>query len=100
MMFSEVITLITETSAKDSIGNVIPKETTKDVYANPFSMGSVAFNIAAQSGLRPECEFRIHAEDYDGQEIFEHKGTRYHAVTVSRKGQWVNLVGSRKVADE
>lgn len=74
---STPIILISEVKAQNSIGEWIPKETERTVYANVKSVTATEFFNALQIGLAPEYRFTMFAADYQGEHIAKYAGERY-----------------------
>lgn len=72
------ITLITEILEPDEYG--IPQKVSEDradVYAGIRSVSASEFFNAGREGLRPEWQFTMFLDDYDGQKIVEYNGKQY-----------------------
>lgn len=65
-----VITLINKTIAatKDSIGQLVETETTRDVFCELRSINRSEWSAAGQMGLKPELVATMFAYDYEGEE--------------------------------
>lgn len=73
---SRVLTLIGVTYAADSIGQLIPQETRRDVFCNLSSVSaSEWFEAGALAERRTPAIMFVH--DYAGEELAELDGVRY-----------------------
>lgn len=73
-----LVTLISTSAIRDSEGR-LTGECTKErnVYATCKSVRQSEFFSAGQSGIRPELELEVWAEEYEGETIVELDGERY-----------------------
>lgn len=95
---STPINLITETLTQNEIGEWIPTETKKAVFANVKNVTSTEFFNAGQVGLNPEYRFVMFFGDYSGEEIVEFNSVRYHIYRVYKSGtDTIELYAERKV---
>ena len=76
-MTDVVITLITESYAKDDSGVPRKKETAAVVFARKKSVSRTEFFDGGRNGLNPEYEFDVFRGDYNGQRVIEFEGKRY-----------------------
>lgn len=72
-----VITLVAETYTTDTLGQKIPTETTRDVFANVQSISRAEWVAAGNQGLKPEWQFTMFAPDYEGEKIVIFNYKRY-----------------------
>jgi len=66
-MFNKAIQLISQTYAKDDIGQQIPSIEYKKVFASEKSIGQNEFFLAGQSRIKPEKCFIVRQIDYNGE---------------------------------
>jgi SPP1 family predicted phage head-tail adaptor len=86
-MYNDVITLLTITETVNEIGDTIPSEARKDVFAEVRSIGMKETYEAMSVGLKPEMTFVIaDYYDYEDQEDIEYNGKRYKVLRTYRKG--------------
>lgn len=74
---SRVLTLIETAYSVDSIGQMLPSETRRDVFCNISSISLAEQLAAGQAGLKPECRATMFVHDYHGEGIVELDGVRY-----------------------
>lgn len=74
---SRVLTLIGVTYAADSIGQLIPQETRRDVFCNLSSVSASEWFEAGRAGLNAEHRAIMFVHDYAGEELAELDGVRY-----------------------
>lgn len=74
---STPIYLIGMTYSADAIGQRIPTDTSRKVYANVRSVTRSEWATAGQMGLKPELMAVIFEPDYQGEEIVEINSKRY-----------------------
>lgn len=74
---SRVLTLISETYTKDSIGQQIPSETPRNVFCNITSVSGEEWLNVGVLGLKAEYRATMFRYDYQGEQIAELDGTRY-----------------------
>ena len=78
MIGFDVLTLIGREYDADELGQRIPRDTQREVFANVVSVSQSEFFSAAASGLRPEYKAILTTSwDYGGEEIAEYQGRRY-----------------------
>lgn len=74
---SRVLTLIGVTYTADSIGQLIPRETRRDVFCNLSSVSASEWFEAGRAGLNAEHRATMIVYDYGGETIAELDGVRY-----------------------
>ena len=74
---SSVISLISETKAKNKYGVYQTTTTSRDVYCQVNSITRSEFYEAGRNGLNPEYEFTMFVGDYNGERIVEYNGETY-----------------------
>lgn len=74
---SRVLTLIGVTYAADSIGQLIPQETRRDVFCNLSSVSASEWFEAGRAGLNAKHRAIMFVHDYAGEELAELDGVRY-----------------------
>jgi len=75
---STIIYLISEMQSQDDIGQFVPKETERQVYAKKQSISRNEWFEAGRNGLRPDICFVVFRYDYNGELIIEDEyGKRY-----------------------
>jgi SPP1 family predicted phage head-tail adaptor len=97
--YDQVISLVTLTYTKDELQQQVSVATSREVFANEFTLSAAEFYEAGRAGMKPEREFEIRAEDYEDEALAEVGGVAYQVVRTIRKGQWVRLVLERKVGN-
>lgn len=99
-MYNHELVLIGETTGFDEWENEVPIETRTLVLCKLMSVGRNEFYAAAQSGLRPELVFVIHAYEYSGERQVEFEGEKYKVVrTYQEAFEEVELVCERVIGD-
>ena len=83
-MYDHELVLIGETFERDQYGNQVPVETRIPILCKLMSVGRQEFYAAAQSGLKPELVFVIHAYEYNGERKVEFDGKKYSVVRTYR----------------
>lgn len=97
---SNVCTLIGETYAKDTIGQMIPTEVDSDVFCNVASVSQSEWFAGGQAGLKPELKLTMFAPDYAGQKLVEVNGIRYTIYrTYVRQDELLELYLERKTGN-
>jgi SPP1 family predicted phage head-tail adaptor len=91
------LTLISETSSTDEIGNVVTTETETVVFCSVQSIGRNEFYNAGQLGLRAQYLFRIYSAEYSGEKIVEYDGHRYGVYRTYTTGDRLELYAAEKV---
>lgn len=71
------ITLITEQTTTDSIGQIVTTESTVEYIGEVRSVTQNEYMTGRQSGLSPAYVFRVSVFGYSGQKILEYDGARY-----------------------
>lgn len=92
MCLTEVLVLISQEHGTDDYGDAAVKETSRDVLVRLGSIGQQEFYQAHAVGLKPElkCVLADYL-DYEGEELAELNGQRYHILRTFRKGQELEL---------
>lgn len=83
---SNVISLITETKTKDTLGIYETVRTKKDVFCNISSVTASEFFDGGRSGFNPEYRMTMFSGDYNGQKILEYNGETYAIYRTYIKG--------------
>lgn len=95
---NEILTLIQQTQTVDEYGDLVTKETTREVFAKLSSIGQKEFYQAQAVGLQPEVKFVLADHlDYENETLVEHNGTRYRVLRTYRSGQELELTVYREV---
>ena len=71
------ISLLTETTTTDSIGNPVTSTTEVKLIAEVRSISQSEFMNARQTGITPSYTFRIYAFGYQGQKLLKYNGQIY-----------------------
>ena len=74
---SRKLTLIGETYIKDSIGQLLPTETRRNVYCNISSVSASEWFDAGKQGLNAQYRAVVFVYDYQGEIVAELDGVRY-----------------------
>lgn len=78
MIGFDMLKLISRTYTEDKLGQKIPQESPREVFARMESISQSEFFEAGRIGLRPSYKAVLStALDYDGEEIAEYEGRRY-----------------------
>lgn len=93
----DVIKLVKQTVATDSIGHEVITETEKTVYCEVDSIGRSEFFAAANTELNPEYKFTIFFGDYEGEDVIKYHGNRYAVYRTYRTGDDLELYTERKI---
>lgn len=81
------------------MGDIIPKESITEVYANRMSIRQSEFYQAQATGLRPELAFEIHSMEYSNQEVLEFESNKYTIIRTYDKGEFIELICQGVVND-
>lgn len=82
-MENEVIKLIARTFTVNPVGDSIPVETAREVFARVQSVGFKRKMEALAAGLKLELKFTLSDDlEYENEEILEYKNVRYNIVNV------------------
>lgn len=79
-MYNHLITLITITTTKDSIGQVVETETPREVLCEVKSISQTEFYQAAQTQLRPELKVIMDKEDYQKEVRLQYDDEDYKVI--------------------
>ena len=94
---SSVMRLVRTAYTKDDIKQMVPSETTRDVFCAVTSVSAQEFYEAGRAGLRPEWRVVMFAPDYEGEDIAELNGVRYSVYrTFLGKNETIELYLERK----
>jgi len=99
MRHHDVISLISIKYEEDEIGNQIPVETERQVFANEFSVSSSEFYNASVAGLKPTRAFEIYSFEYQGEGKLKHEGTKYQIIRTEKRGEKMRLTCERDVGN-
>lgn len=79
-MWSNYLTLISESYNFDEIGNQVASQIRKEVFCDVKSISRNEFYNAATTGLKPSIVFKIHSFEYENEEKVEFNGTIYNVI--------------------
>lgn len=74
---NDVLTLIAETFQPDSIQQMLPSETSREIFATAKSVTFSEWNETGKRGMRPAWKMEVFPFDYEGEELVEYLGIRY-----------------------
>ena len=74
---SDIINLISVTTARDEYGVMRKTETSKQVFCRVDSVTASEFFEGGRNGLNPEYRMTMFRHDYSGEPIVEYNGQRY-----------------------
>ena len=94
---SRVLTLIGVSYQPDSIGQLVPQETRRNVFCNISSVSASEWFEAGRAGLNAEHRATMFAYDYAGETLAELNGVRYGIYrTYIGKNETIELYMERK----
>lgn len=73
----DVCSLISVTTDKDEIGNMITKEKEYMVYCSKLDITRAEISAAGSLGLKPEMMLIIDADAYGNEKLLEYQGKKY-----------------------
>ena len=78
MIGFDVLKLISQDFTEDALGQRVPKDTAREVFARVESVSQSEFFAAGRNGLRAQYKAILStAWDYGGEEVAEYQGERY-----------------------
>lgn len=96
-----IIKLVRETFVEDMIGQRVPMEQKRTVFATKKSITRAEFAAAGEHGLRPEITVETPAVNYKGEKYMEEDGKRYEIYrTYQPDADMIELYGGTKVGNE
>lgn len=96
----ELLTLISAEYASDEIGQSIPTEITRTVFACPKSISFNEFAEAGKVGIQPQWKMEMFPHDYHNEQFAEYQGVRYSVYrTYRRNDETVELYLERRVGN-
>lgn len=100
-MYDAVATLKSyTTTGRDSYGNPVMTETTRQVFVQPRGVYASEFYQAANAGIKPSITFFMtNRADYDGEKVIEFEGKEYSVIRTDWNAQrdGISLVCEEKV---
>lgn len=101
MIRNTTVNLINKTYTSDEIGQQIPTETIKTVFADIQSISQKEFFQAGQSGLKPQYKILIWGFEYSGETAVELDSKRYSVYrTFLRNDEKIELYLTEKVGEK
>lgn len=74
----DTIKLLSTEYEEDELGQKVPHETEREVFARVESVSRAEFFDAGRIGIKPSWKVTLtFAEDYEGEELAEYDGKRY-----------------------
>lgn len=99
MRHKDTINLIKTTYKQDEIGNQIPVNSEREIFANRYSVGMNEFYQASSQGLKPEKEFKIYSFEYDGETSLKHEGVEYTIIRAQQEGEKMRITCEKDVGN-
>ena len=99
MRHNDVIYLISIEVVEDEIGNQIPQEKERLVYANQMAVTQSEFYNAATTGLKPAKQFEVYSFEYQGEEKLRHNNTICRIIRAETRGDKTRLVCEMVISD-
>lgn len=78
MVRDDVLTLLSETYSRNSIGAYPAETTEKTIFCRVESISQTEFFDAGGIGLHPAYKFRVLRYEYNGEELVKYHGAKYH----------------------
>lgn len=97
MRYKDIIYLIGIQIIEDEVGNQIPQEVERMVYANQMAVTQSEFYNAALTGLKPTKQFEIYSFEYRGESKLKHEGVTYRIIRTETRGDKTRLVCEKVV---
>lgn len=95
---NEILLLIQQTHGEDDYGDLVTKETSRQVFCGVRSVGQKEYYQAHAVGLQPEIKFVLADYlDYENEMLAEYNGQRYRVLRTYRSGQELEIVCYREV---
>lgn len=96
--FADVITLEEYEVSTDKRGNAVQTlVSSRDVFANRFSMGTTAWLAMRSSGLHADCEYQVRSCDYAGEQRAVVNGVRCEVESAQDTGEFTRLILKRRL---
>lgn len=76
-MFDKRIDLIVRTYTTDSLGQYVPTDTLRPIWAKKTSVGGSEFFRAGETGIKPQFKIRTPKQNYNGEELVKVDGKIY-----------------------
>lgn len=86
-----LICLVSQTVVYDSIGQAVPTETLRKVFARVRSVSLNEWSQASQLGLSASYEAIVWDHEYHGEEFVEIEDRRYHVYRTYSTGDRIEL---------
>lgn len=93
---SDVIYLISVTTAQDDYGVWVQSYNRKQVFCKVNSVTRAEFFGGGRNGLNPEFVFSVFAGDYAGEQMIEYNGQPYAVYRAYYRNDSVELYSQRK----
>ncbi len=93
---SDVIKLISVTTAQDAYGIWQKTESSAQVYCRVESISQREFFDAGRNGLNPEYKFIVFFGDYNNEMVVEYNGSRYAVYRTYQRYDDMELYVERK----
>jgi len=85
MDYKDVAYLISVTTSKDEIGNIVETQTEKKIFAKSNSVGTKEFYEATAVGLTPSVELQIRESNYNGETLVKLNNKVYSVIRTTQK---------------
>lgn len=96
--FADTITLQEFEVEVDSRGNAVQTlASSREVFANRFSMGTTAWLAMRSSGLHADCEYQVRSCEYGGEQRAVVNGVAMDIESAQDTGEFTRLVMKRRL---
>ena len=95
-----MINLIALTYTQDAIGQEVAARTSRQVYANEFTVSSAEYYDAGQNNMKPERQYQVRFFDYADEKLLTVDALEFEIIRTQRRGEWTLLSCQRTVANQ
>lgn len=96
--YADTITLLEYEVETDSHGNAVQTvSSSREVFANRYTMGTTAWLAARSSGLHADCEYQLRSCDYAGEQRAIVNGVECEIESAQDTGEFTRLILKRRL---
>lgn len=99
MRFNETCTLVAKAYETDSEGVPQPRDSRREVFCNPYSVGASTWSSMYEIGISVVAEIQVRSCDYEGERDVYYRGRWLSVEAVKEEGDFTRLTLRHQKSD-
>lgn len=96
--YADTITLLEYEVETDSRGNAVQTlSSSREVFANRYTLGMTAWLAARSAGMHADCEYQLRSCDYAGEQRAIVNGVECDVESAQDTGEFTRLIMKRRL---